>query len=317
MGAKPGTSQNEADDSNEYIIPPGAVKAGGKPPANAKADDEQVDADEELDDSVEPDANLEAEADATNEASDTVTPEADGKVAIDGSEYTKEELEEIFSTGKGIAEYKKAHPGWDPFLLERDYRIKTARLAELEKAGAATVPAAEAEKKAEQVDLSDVHPDDVTRIQKILKAGGYVSRAELDDREQKMFTASYDQVKNQVVNDFIAKHPEYHPKNDVGDTRWNTLLGEYNLFNLPKDPRQINDLLERAHRLVSGKTLVPKDAAKILAQSKVNADSKSFGGGSGGAAIPSSRKSGGIPKDARNYLKGFSEEELSEMFSTK
>lgn len=93
-------------------------------------------------------------------------------------------------------------------------------------------------------DLEGIHPDDQTLIEKVLRAKGYMTKAEAE----KM---SYDSVKNQKLNDFLSKYPEYKPENDPQDVNWNTLQREFGLYRLPDDPNKLTEILERAHRAIS------------------------------------------------------------------
>lgn len=288
----------ETEDDSEYIIPPGAVagkgdqaeEGGPEAPANQEEESETEDEEE---------TSEEAPAEKPAEA-----PVEDETVVINGKTYSKQEVEEIFSTGQSIHEYKKEHPGFDPLLIERDYRIKTAKLAEYERGEKPT------EKPTEETDLSDMDPGDVARLEKWAKSRGLVSREDLARQD-------YEKRKQESVDAFLAEHSEYRPENDPGDKKWNALLNEFGLYKLPSDPRKMKDLLDRAHRAVSPTgSVTPRDAAKMLANRKVNATAaeKGSGGQSGSAPQVTSKKTKVNP-DAARFLKGFSAEEIAEILS--
>lgn len=248
---------------------------------------------------------------------DEAVDEAPNELEVDGVTYTREELEAILATGKSIREYQKAHPGWDPFLLERDYRIKTAKLSELEKAKGANVQPVSKESEDE---LKDIDPNDIQRIEKILKVKGYVSKAELEAIETQRKTETYETVKAAQVKAFTDEFPEYRKDKDPDDTRWNALLAEFSLYKLPQDPHKIGELLKRAHDRVrpSNRTIDPLQAAKILARQKANktaTDHQTGGAASGGEA--KSKPSKIKVENARDYLKGFSDEDIQEILTSK
>lgn len=287
----------DTEDDSEYIVPPGAVVGKGGTAEEAVPTESPANQVEESETKDE-EASVETPAEKPAEAA---APE-DDTVVINGKTYSKQEVEDIFSTGQSIHEYKKEHPGFDPMLIERDYRIKTARLAELEKG---VKPEAE-----ETPDLSDLDPNDVARLEKWAKSKGLVSREDMARQD-------YERQKQASVDAFLSEHSEYRPENDPGDKKWSALLSEFGLYKLPSDPRKMKDLLERAHRSVSPTgSVTPKDAAKMLASRKVNAASADKG--SGGQSAPGvqvkSNKQKSHP-DAARYLKGFSAEEIAEILS--
>lgn len=148
-----------------------------------------------------------------------------------------------------------------------------------------------------QIDeLKDMHPDDVATIEKVLRAKGYMTKPEAD----KMF---YEAVKTEELNRFLEKYPEYKPENDAGDVNWTTLQRELGYYRTPENPRQIYELLEKAHRGVvkvpSGPSLAPKIQAVKVASV-----------GNGGAQKSSQQTK--LDPERRETLKrgGWSDEEI-------
>lgn len=149
-----------------------------------------------------------------------------------------------------------------------------------------------------QIDeLKDMHPDDVATIDRVLRAKGYVTKEE----QSKMF---YDAVKDEELNKFLEKYPEYKPENDPSDANWTALQSELGLYRTPSNPREIASLLERAHRGIvkapSGPSLAPQKRQIALA---------SVGGG-GAQRVTSSPK---LDPEKRAMLKGFSDEDIQLM----
>lgn len=154
----------------------------------------------------------------------------------------------------------------------------------------------------EQIDeLKDMHPDDVATVERVLRAKGYVTKEE----QKKMF---YDAVKDEELNKFLERYPEYKPENDPDDANWTALQREISLYRTPDNPREIATLLERAHRgivkVASGPSIAPKKRQVELA---------SVGGGGTQTSSPQVK----LDPDRRAMLKqgGFSDEEIQSIES--
>lgn len=93
-------------------------------------------------------------------------------------------------------------------------------------------------------DLKDVNPDDVSVVEKILRAKGYIRK----DEAQGMF---YESVKQEEIAKFLDRYPEYKPENDPNNINWNALNREIELYRRPEDPRQLGAILERAHKNIA------------------------------------------------------------------
>lgn len=155
----------------------------------------------------------------------------------------------------------------------------------------------------QQIDqLKDVNPDDVSVIEKVLRAKGYMTKEE----SSQMF---YEAVKQEELNKFLDKFPEYKPENDPNDTNWAALQRELGFYRTPANPHQVYDLLERSHRAIvkvpSGQS-VPIQAKQRQVQLA--------GAGSGGTQRPSPSGTP-IDPDKKAMLRqgGFSEEEITNM----
>lgn len=149
-----------------------------------------------------------------------------------------------------------------------------------------------------QIDeLKDINPEDQAIMEKFLRAKGMVSKDEVN----KMF---YEAVKTEEVNRFLEKYPEYKPENDPEDVNWQTLQREIAFYRTPENPRQIAELLERAHR---GVVKVP--SVTNLAPQRRQIALASVGRG-GTQTTPTISK---LDPEKRAMLKGFSDEEIQQM----
>ena len=336
-------------DGGNFVIPPagkgGVALSGNENSPELEAGD-APDEEEEEDDVITPEAedetppnddgepivppdNEETPANEPIVSSDDTTD----TVAIDGVEYSREELDQIFTVGKAIHEKKKQVTGWDPFLMEADYRHKTDELAAYKRVYGDTRPVVGGNPAAvppvlpqpvtptkPAVDISDIHPDDIERIKRVIAAEGYVKSSDIQARDAQLRQTQYEDIKQAQLNAFTEKFPQYKRENDPGDLKWQSLLNEFSLYKLPEDPRKFGELLERAHRTVApSKTLDPKAAAKIIAQKRMNSVAAtatgSGTGAGGGTPAPSKKKSSVSAADAARWLKGFDEDDITAITS--
>lgn len=147
-------------------------------------------------------------------------------------------------------------------------------------------------------ELKDVYPADVELIEKVLKTRGYIRQEDVDKR-------IYEENKNQQLESFLNKHPEYKPENDPKDTNWQMLQRELEYYRMPKDPKKVGDVLERAHKALTGSYSVGQNvsAKKHLAKVAGSGGSGSKGPSSGGGTLS--------PEHKEAYRRGgWSEEEI-------
>lgn len=293
---EPAAESKEEESEGEYIVPPIKVVT------DDKKDDEE---DEE-----------EAESEKKEE-----TSSEDESIEVDGVKYSKEELDQIFAVGKTVKEYQKEHPGYDPILIHKDYTKKSQELAEAKRQ--TTVQKTEQPQQKPNIDLSKFKKEDVDYFEQLASALGYAKAKDLEEFEKKTFQRTYDSVKKEEISVFLESHPEYKPQNDKDDLRWNALKAEFDLYKLPEDPKQLGKLLERAHGAIAGSqsSVDSKKLSEILAKKRASgaAQTSSGGGGAGGGAQASKPKSKKMESlsalAAAGGLKGYSKEELEEMFS--
>lgn len=148
-------------------------------------------------------------------------------------------------------------------------------------------------------ELQDVNPQDVQLIDKVLRSKGYLTKAE----SEKMF---YDSVKQEKLNSFLEKYPEYKPENDPNDLNWSALTREVSIYAQPSDPKRWETILEKAH----------KDLAKPVSDQHVEIKRqqlKTAGVGSSGVQRSSSQKTLNPEQRSMYERGGWSEEEIKQI----
>ena len=150
-------------------------------------------------------------------------------------------------------------------------------------------------------DLKDLHPEDVTLIDRVLRVKGFVTK----DEANKMF---YKSVQDEELNKFLEKYPEYRPENDPSDQNWLSLQKELAWYKMPENPHLIVNILERAHRAIA---TIKISGDRSVSVKKKQIQTASVGGG--GTQRSSSVKS--LDPHKRSLLEqgGWSEEEIKKI----
>lgn len=149
-------------------------------------------------------------------------------------------------------------------------------------------------------ELKDLHPDDIKVIEKILRAKGYITK----DEASKM---TYDNVKQEELDKFLVKYPEYKPENDKNDINWNALQRELGYYRMPTDPHRIEEILERAH-----KTIQKVSSGQDITEKKQKI--QTAGVGAGGIQGPSSIKKSLSPRAKEELSRGgWSDEDIKKI----
>lgn len=163
---------------------------------------------------------------------------------------------------------------------------------------------ASVDKKIESVsdELKDLHPDDVSLIEKVARSKGLMTKAEA----QQMF---YDVVKNEEVSKFLDKFPEYKPENDLHDLNWNAIQRQIQeLYRMPSDPRKVGDLLLRAHRDIAK---APSDRGTVeVKRQQVKVASSGSSGAQRSSPKPVNPRLSSL---LRTHMQGWSEEEIRQL----
>lgn len=160
--------------------------------------------------------------------------------------------------------------------------------------------------KPKEDELTDVNPADVTLIEKVLRSKGYVHKDELQQH-------TYKKEADAVKDAWLEKHPEYLPENDPDDANWkalNTAIQSY--FKAPANPKDVSRILDMAHAMVSPRNPLPvrTGATTEAAKQKIAVSSKGASGA--GSKSTSASPSKDVSKE---HLKGFSDEDIKELFS--
>jgi len=147
-----------------------------------------------------------------------------------------------------------------------------------------------------QEEIPDVNPDDVRVIEKIARARGFISK----DDVNKMF---YEKVKQEVIDDFLNKYPEFKPENDPNDAKWNALQKEVSWYKMPENPRMIATLLDRARKVI-----VPTGEQNTTTVKKQLSTASI-----GSQGVQRSSQVNPINPDLRANLHGFDEEDIKKI----
>lgn len=169
-------------------------------------------------------------------------------------------------------------------------------------------PAPEPKKSAKYDELLvKYNPEELQNFEEIF-AGladkhGYVKKDELSNE-------NYQQSAEHVLEEFLDKHPEYLPENDKDNVLWGMFQEEYKLYKKPASPKDFKKIFERIHRdIVPTRTL---DAGSAAAkQAKVQTASH---GGTTVTNSPSPKRGSPLDPSLKSHLRGFTDEELSELF---
>lgn len=161
-------------------------------------------------------------------------------------------------------------------------------------------------KVEQQIDeLKDLHPDDVTIIDRVLRSKGFISKEEAS----RMF---YDNVKQEELDKFLEKYPEYKVENDPSNANWGSLEREIHYYKAPLNPRDWREILERAHRSIvkvpSVSRVIQTDETK-----KRQIETASVGGGGRTPTAPTQTKT--LSPEQKYMLRqgGFDEEDIKKM----
>ena len=224
---------------------------------------------------------------------EAVKPEGEEVVSEDTQVSGKET--ELQSAIQGLEATKKA-------LLEdiNDLRGERRTLRE------AQVQKVETQLATAKDELKDLHPDDIKTIERIAKARGFVSKEEV----KRMY---YDNVKNDTLNEFLNKYPQYKPENDPNDVKWRALNSQIaTWYKMPENPRQIMAVLERAHKDISPAETSERSVSALKKQVKTASV------GAGGATARSSTGQTLTPSQKEDLRRGgWTEEDIKNIEKQK
>ncbi len=225
------------------------------------------------------------------------------------SEETPVVEEEVSETPvEEVADSSKEEPSEEQVitaLQSEEARIR-AQIAELraERRGLREAPKEAPLFVAPATELTDVNPQDVELIEKVLRAKGYVHKDELN-------ALSYTDKVNNHKEVWLQKHPEYLPENDPDDTNWNALKSTIDgYFKQPSNPADITTMLDIAHSIVKPVSTIPIKNRATADSAKEKIVSSSKGGSAGGAGQQTQKSSTSV---SREHFHGMSEEDYKEL----
>ena len=152
--------------------------------------------------------------------------------------------------------------------------------------------------------LSQYDPQELANFEKVVDAlaqkKGWV-------RSEDLQAKTFQERSSDVLDEFLEAHPEYTPEKDKDNVLWDRFKGEFSLYKTPQDPREYRKIFNKVHREIFG--IQTSDDSKIKAQEqKVRSASHS------GASKTEPSKSSKLDPRLKTGLKGFSEEEIDELF---
>ena len=159
-----------------------------------------------------------------------------------------------------------------------------------------------------QDDLSDIDIEDQKRLDRVLKAKGFVSKAEVQETLLK-------QSQQEVEDSFFTSHPEYSVDTDQNDLLYNALKEEITIFAKPQSASGMKRVLERAHKAVQERypsSFPTKGSLSAEMAKQHRKDVASIGGGATSSGI--SKQSTLTETQKEEFRRGgFTEEDIAEM----
>lgn len=117
-------------------------------------------------------------------------------------------------------------------------------------------------------------------------------------------------IASDLLDGFLEKHPMYLPENDPDNVMWNRFKEEFSLYKQPSNPKDFAKIFSKIHKEITGSDSEGQSLNKINAQKeKIKVASHSGSSSKSGKSTNTSSTISG-----REHLKGFTDEELDEMF---
>lgn len=211
---------------------------------------------------AEPELKEQGESEGQTSAEETETPTVPASEEEPTETQTQDESRELLRDIEG---------------LKNEKRELLSQLKELrgERREAKKQEIAKVEEKIEDK-LDDLDPAYVDATDRILRAKGYVSKADLDHM-------LYEARKQEIVQEFLTEYPEYNEANDPDRIKYDKLLKEIEMYKEPTDPSQWKTIFRRSHSAISKNSQAPRINPAIQKRQLQVASA-----GSGGTQAPSS-----------------------------
>jgi hypothetical protein len=116
-----------------------------------------------------------------------------------------------------------------------------------------------------------------------------------------------------IKDSWLDEHPEYLPEHDKDDILWKALTEEIKMYRSPQNPKELRKILDRAHTSVFG--IRPDTALKSVKAQQEKIKVASHAGNQAKSNSTSKQIDLDIVQNARQHLKGFSDEEINELLT--
>ncbi len=163
---------------------------------------------------------------------------------------------------------------------------------------------------AEAAILGKYKPEEIAALKEVFpvlaKEQGYVRKDELE-------STTFAEKSQDVLDNFLDKHPEYLSENDKDGTLWGALKEQFQIYKSPTNPKDLTKILERVHRDVFG-IKSAKGALPTINAQRERINAASHAGASSAPPSSRSKSSKSNPEGLRlDMLKGFTDEERDSM----
>jgi len=155
--------------------------------------------------------------------------------------------------------------------------------------------------------LSQYNPEELNQFKGILgviaKEQGWVKKGEIQVSNKR-------QIAEDVLDTFLEEHPSYQAENDPDGILWNRFKSEFQLYREPDNPKDYRRIFNKIHKDIFG--VRSEDDLK-----KINAQKEKIQVASHSGAIQkpqTSSPTASLDSNLKSHLKGFSDDELNEMF---
>ncbi len=224
------------------------------------------------------------EQEAPNEEVATTTPEegTETKTVVTETATDPEDIIELSDGTKVTAE--ELVKG---YMRQSDYTKKTQDIAIQRKkledslSGLGEISKVAPKETTQPKTVAKYKPEQLEELKSVMSELGYVSKHEMTQMSDK-------QKREEIVNSFFSKHPEYSQENDPGDVKINAFRQELALYN-HADLSVLPKALAKAHDSVSAGWTTDADKAKAIAL-KLRGKSATVGSGGGQQKQPTSNE---------------------------
>ena len=279
---------------------------------------EEIQEDDEMLDSEEKETPSDSSQDEKPAA------ESEDKETEPDGEQEPEKKEEVRGRGEVAVEPKiqdqkpepKPVPGETP--RERALRLEVERLKSArrkdqakELLGDQKIPAQESNQLSQdKLDvLKKYDPDELKNLEDVVgvlaEKNGWVRKGDLQKE-------TYNSVANDQLDTFLSEHSEYLPENDPDNTLWDSFKSEFALYKQPENPKEFKRIFNKIHKEIFG--IQPQQNLKKIDAAKEKIKVASHVGVSTGGSRGSQRVTSQVDPSLKANLKGFTEEELTELF---